>query len=184
MLKQYPSPIECTGNQSVGFTVINPDLIACAKEHPELYTGSICGKCGQNWISNEKCPLTAAALPLSMKQYYLISLKHTSKGDSALTFWCADGCGYTWHKDRAGLYSEEEVIKCECEDSVRVEKSLVDPFWMNAIDYSDKYVSVPNNAQVLHALGIEKAAKIYMKPKKFAGCRMQFINTPVNLQPC
>jgi hypothetical protein len=59
-VKTVASPIQCETNQSAGFTVINPDSIACAKEHPELYTGSHCLKCGQNWIINEKCPLTAA----------------------------------------------------------------------------------------------------------------------------
>lgn len=38
-----------------------------------------------------------------MIQYYIISLKHTSKGDTALTFWGEDGNGYTWHRDRAGV---------------------------------------------------------------------------------
>lgn len=115
-----------------------------------------------------------------MKQYYVISLKHTSKGDTALTFWCANGGGYTWHRDRAGLYTEEEAKKCISSDNVMVEKEKVDPFWMNAVDFSDRYISVANTLQVRHALGISDKE---MKPKKYAGCRMQFINTPVQPQP-
>lgn len=109
-------------------------------------------------------------------QYYIVSVKHTSKGDTALTFWGKDGGGYTWHKDRAGLYNEEEALKCESADNVKVLKELVDPFWMNALDFSDKYISVPNNPTVLHHLGLSNQL---MKPKKFSGCRMVFINTPV-----
>jgi hypothetical protein len=112
-----------------------------------------------------------------MKQYYIVSLKHTSKGDTALTFWCANGCGYTLHKDRAGLYTQEEARKHENENNIKVLKELVDPFWMNALDFKDKYISVPNNKTVLHHLGLSDKE---MKPKKFATCRMTFINTPAH----
>jgi hypothetical protein len=113
-----------------------------------------------------------------MKEYYIVSLKHTSKGDTALTFWCANGNGYTWHKDRAGLYSEDIVSQYTSDDNVAVEKGLIDKFWMNAIDYNDKYVSVPNTKQVLFHLGLSDK---YMKPKRMAGCRMQFINIPISI---
>lgn len=107
-------------------------------------------------------------------QYYIVSIKHTSKGDTALTFWCADGGGYTWHKNRAGVYNEHEAVKCESADNIKVPKELVDPFWMDALDFSDKYISVPNTPTVLHHLGLSNKL---MKPKKWAGCRMTFINT-------
>jgi hypothetical protein len=109
-------------------------------------------------------------------EYYIISLRHTSKGDTALTFFGPNNSGYAWHRDRAGRYSYEDAVKFSSKDSPMVECNKVDPFWMNAVDYGDKYISVPNNAQVKHALGLNDKL---MKPKKFAGCRMQFINTPV-----
>lgn len=109
-------------------------------------------------------------------EYYIVSIKHTSKGDTALTFWCANGNGYTWHRDRAGVYTEEEAKECISADNIMVEKEKVDPFWMNAIDYNDKYISVPNNPTVRHQLGLSDKL---MKPKKYAGCRMTFINLPV-----
>lgn len=110
------------------------------------------------------------------KQYYIVSLKHTSKGDTALTFWRHNSCGYAWHKNNTGVYSEEETASCVSEDNVAVEKEKVDKFWMNALDFNDEYVSVPNNPTVLHHLGL--SAK-FMKPKKYASCRMVFINTPI-----
>lgn len=110
-------------------------------------------------------------------EYYIISLKHTSKGDTALTFWGKNGSGYTWNRERAGVYNEVEANECKSEDNVPVLKSLVDPFWMNAADFGDKYISVPNNPTVLSKLGITNRL---MKPKKFASCRMTFLNTPVD----
>lgn len=111
-----------------------------------------------------------------MKQYYIISLKHTSKGDTALTFWRANGGGYAWHRDGAGLYTEEEIKNKVTADNVAIEKEKVDPFWMNADDFGDKYIAVANTAAVRNALGITDKL---MKPKKWATCRMAFMNTPV-----
>lgn len=111
-------------------------------------------------------------------EYYIVSLKHTSKADTALTFWGANGSGYTWSKSRAGIYNEEEAKKCISDDNVMVAKEKVDPFWMNAVDFNDKYVSVPNNATVLHHLGLNNK---FMKPKRMATCKMTFINTPIEV---
>lgn len=111
-----------------------------------------------------------------MKQYYIISLKHTSKGDAALTFWGKCGSGYTWHRDRAGLYPEDKVDAYTSEDNIKVEKEKVDPFWMNAVDFGDRYVSVANTPGVRRELGISDRL---MKPKKYATCRMAFTNTAV-----
>ncbi len=110
-------------------------------------------------------------------QYYIVSLKHTSKGDTALTFWGPNGSGYTWHKKRAGIYTQEEADGFNGDnENIPVATELVDKFWMNALDFSDEYVSVANNPTVLKHLGLSDKM---MKPKKFAGCRMTFINTPV-----
>ncbi len=114
------------------------------------------------------------------KQYYIISLKHTSKGDAALTFWGANGAGYTWGKQRAGLYAESVVKNYTSTDSIAVPQEEVDKFWMNALDFDDEYISVPNNPTVLHHLKLDQNL---MKPKKYATCRMVFVNTPyVNQQ--
>lgn len=109
-------------------------------------------------------------------EYYIVSLKHTSKGDTALTFWGPNGSGYTWHRDRAGIYSEEEVEKCRSVDNIPVPTEKVDKWWMRALDFTDEYISVPNTPTVLHDLGLSSQL---MKPKRSAGCRMTFINTPV-----
>lgn len=110
-------------------------------------------------------------------EYYIVSLKHTSKGDAALTFWGKNGAGYTWNRERAGVYTEEEANECKSAENIPVLKEKVDPFWMNAIDHDDRYISVPNNSTVLHQLGLTTAL---MKPKKYASCRMTFLNTPVD----
>lgn len=110
--------------------------------------------------------------------FYIVSLKHTSKGDTALTFWGKNQCGYTWHKDRAGLYSIEEAKTCISDDNVMVEQKKVDQFWMNAIDFNDKYISCPNNSTVWQVLGLDPK---YMKPKKYKTCKMTFINIPISI---
>jgi hypothetical protein len=109
-----------------------------------------------------------------MKEYYIVSVKHTSKGDTALTFWGANGAGYTWDKKRAGIYLEDVVDKYTSDDNVKVLKEVADPLWLKAYDYGDIYTSIPNNPQVLHQLGLSDKL---MKPKKFASCRMRFSET-------
>jgi hypothetical protein len=111
-----------------------------------------------------------------LKQYYIISLRHTSKGDTALLFFGPNNNGYTYQRDRAGRYSYEDAVKYSSEDSPMVECEKVDPFWMNAVDYNDKFIAVANTPAVRKAIGI--SARL-MKPKKHAGCRMAFMNTPV-----
>lgn len=111
-----------------------------------------------------------------MKQYYIVSVKHTSKGDAALTFWRKNGVGYTWHRDSAGIYDQEEVKKHVALDQIAVEKELADPYWMNANDFGDKYIAMPNTIAVCRILGIEQK---HMKPKKYATCHWAFTNLPV-----
>jgi hypothetical protein len=115
-----------------------------------------------------------------MAEYYIVSLKHTSKGDTALTFWGANGSGYTWDRKRAGIYQDYNVDEYISEDSVKVEKEKVDAFWMNAVDFGDKYVAVANTSAVCFELNLNQSL---MKPKKSATCRMSFLNTPVTHTP-
>lgn len=109
-------------------------------------------------------------------EYYIISLKHTSKGDTALLFFGPNNRGYTYNRDSAGRYSYEDAKKYSSEDSPMVECEKVDPFWMNAVDFGDKFIAVANTPAVRKAIGISDRL---MKPKKYAGCRMAFMNTPV-----
>lgn len=110
------------------------------------------------------------------KKYYIVSLKHTSKGDAALTFWGANWNGYTWDKKRAGVYTEEDNKPGAVgEDSKFVDKEIVDTLWMNAKDFGDEYLSVPNT---MVNLGILELEEKYMKPKKYANCRMKFYYVP------
>ena len=44
-----------------------------------------------------------------MKQYYLMSLKHTSNNDFPIYWWGPNERGYTDDLNKAGLYSEEQV---------------------------------------------------------------------------
>lgn len=114
-----------------------------------------------------------------IKEYYIVSLKHTSKGDTALTFWGANRSGYTWNRDRVGLYSKEEALMIQTDDNVPVLKESIDQFWMNAKDFGDEYISCPNNKTVLQVCGLSEK---YMKAKKFYTCKMVFTNLLVSNQ--
>lgn len=112
-----------------------------------------------------------------MKEYYIVSLKHTSKGDTALTFWCAHSRGYTWDKNRVGVYSEEELDNIVNHNNVAVPVEVADKLWMNAIDFNDEYISIPNNKEVQKELGLSTKE---MKETRFASCRMKFTGVLVN----
>jgi len=108
------------------------------------------------------------------KQYYIVSAKHTSKGDKVLTLWGPNSAGYTWHRDRAGVYSEEDKEKAHHDDqNIFVDKELADTLWMEAEDYGDKYIALPNDTTVRTVLDIPTSG---MKPTKYKSPgKMKFI---------
>lgn len=140
-----------------------------------LYIEGVWSKTDEQWADYIKWIKEVVA---SKESYYIVSIKHTSKGDSALTFWCANAIGYTWDKRRAGVYSKDAFDQYVNEDNIAVEKSVVDKFWMNADDFGEEFVAMPNNTTTLKMLGL--SSKL-MKPARFATCRMKFLNTPENL---
>jgi hypothetical protein len=111
-----------------------------------------------------------------MKQYYIISLKHTSRGDKALTFWRSNGKGYAWHRDQCGLYAEDVVNEYTSDDNVAVLKETADKLWCDADDHGEKYIALPNTTANRKKLGISNKL---MKPARTATCRMIFVNSPV-----
>lgn len=108
-----------------------------------------------------------------MKQYYIVSIKHTSKADTALTLCGPNNAGYTWNKSRAGVYSEEDVLKefTGDSDNVPVDKEKADKLFLPAKDFGDSYVSLPNDTTVRTILELSDK---HMKPAKYASCRMKF----------
>lgn len=105
-------------------------------------------------------------------EFYIISLKHTSKGDAALTFWGADGKGYTWHQARAGIYTEASAKKHIDLYNAAVDKQHVDAYWRDAIDHGDLYISIPNTDRVRKALGL--STKLLDKGR--GNCRVSFVH--------
>ncbi len=108
---------------------------------------------------------------MSEQLFYIVSLKHTSKGDTALTFWGPNGSGYTWHKARAGRYTKDQLTGSTSEDNVAVPVEAVDKLWKVGFDFNDPYKSVPNNKLTLGKLGLSDKL---LKPKKMASCRINF----------
>jgi hypothetical protein len=99
-----------------------------------------------------------------MKEYYIVSLKHTSKGDTALTLWRHNSNGYCWYREWAGVYKEEEKGVIENFENVFVEKEKADSLFALTYPYDDEERTIlPNLPEVLQALGLDEKK---MKPKK------------------
>ena len=105
-------------------------------------------------------------------EYYIVSIKHTSKGDAALTLWGPNSSGYTWDKRRAGVYTEDQIKGFVGDElNIPVRKEDADKLWLPADDFGDKYTSLPNNTTTCALLGLSVK---HMKEKKYATCRMKF----------
>lgn len=88
-------------------------------------------------------------------RFYIASLKWTHKKDDAITLWRANGAGYCWFQEWAGIYSE---AKATCltgnETSFKVEiKSANHLFRIARYDGVDRIV-LPNTAEVRQALNL------------------------------
>lgn len=106
-------------------------------------------------------------------EYYIVSLKHTSVGDTALTFWRANGMGYTWDKETAGIYSEAEIRKYVSDDNIPVNKPDADGLWRPAVDFEDKFMAIENSKENLINLGLADKKNL-MKERVCATCKMIF----------
>lgn len=106
-----------------------------------------------------------------MKQYYILSLKHTSRADSGITLWGPNSQGYTIFIDRAGLYTESDRPEREYPDNVFVEKELVEKHMAKTV-YGGHYGdALPNDPTVWAALKLDTKQ---MKPKKCATIKLSF----------
>ncbi len=106
-----------------------------------------------------------------MKQYYVVSLKHTSKADTALTLWRPNRAGYTWDVRGAGVYTDDDRPAIETDENVFIDKDLADKFALNGNDYGDKFFALPNDLTVRAYLYLDEKK---MKPAKAKTCKMVF----------
>lgn len=106
------------------------------------------------------------------KQYYIVSLRHTSKGDTALTLWGPNNAGYCYNQSKAGVYTEEEIQRFKNDDeNVPVEKEIADKLLLPACDVNDRFIALPNDTTVRTILGLSTTP---MKPAKYKTCKMIF----------
>lgn len=105
-----------------------------------------------------------------MKEYYIVSLKHTSRGDSAITLWRPDGNGYCWYQDWAGVYPTIESNRADSLN-VYVEKEIADPLFKQTTYDGENRMVLPNNSKVWDALNLNPKL---MKAKKYKSCYMSF----------
>lgn len=51
---------------------------------------------------------------------YIISLKHTNKGDQFITLWRPNDAGYCWFKEDAGKYAKPKKDYHDSDDSIPI----------------------------------------------------------------
>lgn len=105
-----------------------------------------------------------------MKQYYIVSLKHTSRGDSAITLWRHNGSGYCWYRDWAGVYSEINPLNADSLN-IFVDKEIADPLFKQTTYDGENRMVLPNMPGVWAALNLNPKL---MKAKKCRSCFMSF----------
>ena len=99
-----------------------------------------------------------------MKKYYIVSIKHTSKGDSALTLWGHDSAGYTFYEPTAGIYTDEDKEMAN-DVNVFVDKEIADKLWAKTM-YDGKLRHVlRNNEMTRLTLGIDNKLMLPLKYK-------------------
>jgi hypothetical protein len=107
-----------------------------------------------------------------MKKYYIVSTKHTSKADTALTLWGHNNAGYVYSKSRAGIYTEDQVKRFENDiENIPVDKEAADKLFLPADDYNDHFIALPNDTTVRTILNVSTKG---MKPAKYKTCKMLF----------
>ena len=88
--------------------------------------------------------------------YYIISLKHTHKEDKYITLWRPTNSGYCYSQDQAGRYSEiKEGYHNGEGDSIAIEVSRLEGFFINAVIDSEVKQCVPNCKAVWDALNLK-----------------------------
>lgn len=87
--------------------------------------------------------------------YYIISLKHTSRLDKAITLWRADNCGYCYHQHNAGVYPEftEGYHNLE-NDSLPIKTTILHDFFIKESINSESRI-IPNCKTVWDALSLK-----------------------------
>lgn len=95
--------------------------------------------------------------PCSVDRRYVLSLKHTSPGDNALTFWGPNNRGYRLSLEDAGVYTEAEAKKIMDDSRYPVKDG---PVVYNAIALPAGHVNrlgktiVPFDGTILTELGV------------------------------
>jgi hypothetical protein len=106
-------------------------------------------------------------------EYYIVSLKWTSKADSALTLYRHESNGYCWRKDWAGVFGEEAKTKDDL--TVAISKEIADPLFVKTIYDGEEIMVLPNNKKTLQTLDINSSK---MRPKKYRNCFMSYYHSP------
>lgn len=117
-------------------------------------------------------------MEIAMRQYIVISLKHTHRRHKAITLWRPDDKGYCWPLERAGRYAESGVLEhlgyynSGC-SNIAVPLELVE-ILSREVEYDNKEfgVCLQNNREIWKRLLVETIRKPDYQPKpEYRGSR-------------
>ena len=86
-------------------------------------------------------------------KYYIISLRHTHKKDSAITFYRSKRAGYCWFQEWAGIYEKDEAEAIEdFEHTIKVSAAAANKFMVVTRYEGVDRLILPNTPEVRAAL--------------------------------
>jgi hypothetical protein len=106
-------------------------------------------------------------------KYYIVSIKHTSKGDNAITLWRADSSGYCFRKDWAGLYTKSQIgfIDMRETENVAILASSADKLFASALYDGQDIECLENSESVREAFNLNYDK---MKQKRMATINVSY----------
>lgn len=100
-----------------------------------------------------------------MKQYYIVSLKWTSRADSWITLWRVNAQGYTINKEWAGTFCEGYAGGSK--EQIEVDSELIDPLFVNSPHEGAFWLMLPNTYAVCKILGLDRKK---MRHERYKTC--------------
>jgi hypothetical protein len=91
--------------------------------------------------------------------YYIVSVKHTKSKDKFFTLWRPNDHGYCHSIKVAGVYFEYKPGYHDCDASIPVEVSKLEPLFVQVDDFK----ILPNTAKVRKFLGVKITGEYLIK---------------------
>lgn len=95
-----------------------------------------------------------------MKQFYILSLKWTTKDAPVFTLWRSNDSGYTLYEETAGRYTEDRILENQPyynnnKSTMAVDVVLIEDDFVRLKDFGHWVESLPNTPEIRKKLGIK-----------------------------